>query len=68
LAALGAIGRDALQRLQLHTATPPDWQKAKLAELTAIGQQKSMVRFTVLESLQQLVDAAGKNKEPDSAN
>ena len=64
LAALGSIGNDAFQHLQSHAAPPSDWQKTKAAELTAIGQQKSMVRFTVLESLQQLVDAAGEIKEP----
>ncbi|HEX4021786.1 MAG TPA: family 20 glycosylhydrolase [Acidobacteriaceae bacterium] len=68
LARLGAIGMDALHHWQSHTTAPGGWQQTELAELAKIQQQKSLVRFTVLEPLRELVMAAssGGTATPDA--
>ena len=59
LAELGNIGTEALLYLEAPSAIPPGWKDAKLAEIHAIEEQKSLVRFTILEPLTQLVQATG---------
>ena len=59
LAELGAIGIEALGYLHAPSDVPAGWQKAQIAQITAIEKQKTLVRFTVLEPLKQLVLAVG---------
>jgi len=68
LAQMGIIGTEALYFLRSPSAVPAGWQKAKLAEITAMEQQESLVRFTVLEPLKQLVLAAGVEGAPTPAS
>lgn len=60
LVELGEIGTEALRRLQFPTEISDKWQQEKLAEIDAIAQEKSLVRFTVLEPMKQLVMATSK--------
>jgi hexosaminidase len=59
LAELGTIGTEAMLYLETPSALPPGWRDSKLAEIAAIEEQKSLVRFTILDPLKQLVQAAG---------
>ena len=59
LTELGTIGIEALGYLHAPSDVPAGWQKAQIAQITAIEKQKTLVRFTVLEPLKQLVLAVG---------
>jgi hexosaminidase len=64
LAELGNIGTEAMLYLETPSTMSPAWRDAMLAEINAIEGQKSLVRFTILEPLKQLVRAAGGESIP----
>ncbi len=64
LGELGAIGAEALVYLRNPSAAPDGWQKERLAQIASIQKQKTLVRFTVLDPLEQLVSAVPVNATP----
>jgi hexosaminidase len=59
LGALGKAGLEALGYLQKQQTAPADWVQAQLSLLDQAEQPVGLVRFTVLDSLRELVKAAG---------
>jgi hexosaminidase len=60
LASLGAIGTEAVNYIHDPSDLPAGWQKAALAQITAIEKEKTLVRFTVLAPLKQLIQSADR--------
>ncbi len=60
LAELGRIGSEAIYYTEAHAMPPSGWQQKQLAQIDAIAARKSLVRFTVLDPLRELVAAASK--------
>jgi len=61
LAVLGGIGTQAIDYIRVPSDMPAGWQKAALAQVTAMEKEKNLVRFTVLAPLEQLIQATGGN-------
>jgi hexosaminidase len=59
LARVAAIGREALEQLTRGPA-PPDWSKARIAELDLLAKPQGLLRVTVLPAVRQLVEAGGR--------
>jgi hexosaminidase len=57
LGELGAMGLEALGYLDKKQNAPAGWKQSKLAALEAAKQPVGMVRFTVLDPLEELVKA-----------
>jgi len=60
LAELGTAGLEAIQYIEKQQKPPADWTQSKLAAIDQAAKPVGMVRFTVLEPLRDLVNAAGK--------
>jgi hexosaminidase len=59
LGQLAQVGEESLKYLGGAKA-PAGWKKAKLAQIEAARQHQALVRFTVLEPLEQMVKAVGE--------
>jgi hexosaminidase len=57
LGALGAAGLEALGYLGKQQTAPSGWKQSKVSILESAKQPAGLVRFTILEPLQQLIDA-----------
>jgi hexosaminidase len=60
LRTFGAIGQEALAYLTTGTKPPAGWKEKNLAVLQNPEKPIALVHFTVVDSLQKLVDAAAK--------
>ncbi|MGA8041957.1 MAG: family 20 glycosylhydrolase [Terracidiphilus sp.] len=58
LGELGILGTEALAYLRGPVSAAPGWEKDALAQVQAIEQRKSLIRFVVLEPMRQLIQAA----------
>jgi hexosaminidase len=58
LARVAAIGSEAMPT-RWQTAPPPEWIKAKLAELDALAKPQGLLRVTVIPAVRQLVESRG---------
>ena len=54
---LGSTGLQALSYLEKKESAPAGWKQSKLALIESAKKPTGLVRFTVLEPLQQLVNA-----------
>lgn len=61
---LGQLGQEALTYLQTQTAPPPEWVKDATIKLNEAAKPKGSVRFAVVDSLRNLVQAATSIKVP----
>jgi hexosaminidase len=59
---LGTTGLQALDYIKKGKAAPADWVQSRMAMLDEAKKPAGLVRFTVLEPIQQLVEAAGGQK------
>lgn len=57
LARVAAIGREALGQLGRGPA-PPEWIKARLAELDTLGKPQGLLRLSVVPAVRQLVEGS----------
>ena len=57
LARVAAIGREALAQLG-RGAAPPEWTKARLAELDQLAKPQGLLRVTVIPAIRELVEAS----------
>lgn len=55
---LGEMGSQALKYMQSGKPAPAEWKQAQLNRLTAISQDKLLVRFAVIDSMRKLILAA----------
>jgi hypothetical protein len=60
LGELCEFGMGAVHYLRDPADEPRDWEKQPLARLTAIHDEKSLVRFSTLDPFRELVVSAGK--------
>ncbi|MBV8631787.1 MAG: hypothetical protein JOZ83_12730 [Silvibacterium sp.] len=60
LADLGTAGLEAIQYIEKQQAPPAGWLQSKQAALDQAARPAGLVRFTVLDPLRDLVNAAGK--------
>ena len=60
LADLGTAGIEALQFIDKHETPPAGWAQSKQAVLDQAAKPVGLVRFTVLDPMRDLVNAAGK--------
>jgi len=58
LVRVAEIGREALGQLGRGPA-PPEWVKARLAELDALGKPQGLLRLSVIAAVRQLVEGSG---------
>ncbi len=61
---LGRIGTEALHYIQSGSNAPDSWKQEQIAHLTAITQEKSLVRFAVIGGVMKLVMSAGGEQTP----
>jgi hexosaminidase len=57
LGELGSAGLEALDHLAKNQSAPSGWKQSKLSLIESAKKPDGMVRFTVLEPMQQLVNA-----------
>ena len=57
LAEFGALGTEALHYLDAPNETPNGWRTAALQKIAAAKKEKSLVRFAILDPLEELVSA-----------
>ena len=60
LADLGTAGLEAIQYIEKAQTPPAGWTQSKLSVIDEAAKPAGLVRFTVLEPLRDLVNAAGK--------
>jgi hexosaminidase len=58
LARVAAIGTEALDYLE-RRAAPPEWAKARLAELDTLQKPQGLLRLTVIPAIRMLVEGSG---------
>ena len=61
---LGAMGTEALHYIQSGSHAPDSWKQDQLARLTAMTQEKLLVRFAVTDGVKKLVLAASGEPTP----
>ena len=59
LGELGVFGMQALRYLHIPADEPPGWEQRSLARITTIQKEKSLVHFSAVDPLKELVIAAG---------
>ena len=63
LSSLGQLGLEAVFYLSHHAAPPSGWKQNADALLTEAGKPQGLVRFTFLQPMRRLVDAAANQQQ-----